>query len=294
MARRPRDDAPGISHHVMIRGIDGRLVFRRARERLDLLKRLDALLPEAGARCLAWAIQPSHLHLVVQTGDVPLSRVMQRLNVGFARVFNLRRDRRGYVFQDRFKSRPIRDDADLMGVTRYVHRNPLQDGLVDGLRRLEVYPWCGYSALMGTREARPFESVGELLALYADDRAEARRRLRSWMAAEGEEVARPAEPAPAIEAAAPALPAAGRTARVASLPALIARVCVELGVAPEDLASRSRRRDLAAARAAIAYLAVCRFGIPGAEVARALGVGRSAVSQSLERGREVAKAQLNY
>jgi REP element-mobilizing transposase RayT len=165
----------------MTRGLEGRAIFFDDVDRLDLLDRLCKILPEAGMRCFGWALMTNHLHLVLQTGDEPLSRVMRRLDTGYAQAFNLRHDRRGYLFQDRFKSRLIEEDDDLIGVVRYVHLNPLRAGLAGTLDDLASYRWCGHGALAGTRSPLPFESVSATWALFAHDVEESKRRLRIWM-----------------------------------------------------------------------------------------------------------------
>ncbi|MBW1688614.1 MAG: transposase, partial [Deltaproteobacteria bacterium] len=125
MPRGPRIDAAGAAQHVIVRGIEGRRIFRDDADREDFVERLERLLPELGFLCYAWAFVPNHAHLVLQTGPVPLSRLMARLLTGYARRFNERHERSGHLFQNRFRSRVIEDDSDLLGVVLYVHRNPL-------------------------------------------------------------------------------------------------------------------------------------------------------------------------
>jgi REP element-mobilizing transposase RayT len=127
----------------MTRGLEGRAIFVDDADRRDLLDRLSEILPESGMRCFAWALMSNHLHLVVQTGPEPLSRVMKRINTGYATRFNLHHARQGYLFQGRFKSRVVGGDDDLLGVIRYVHRNPLAAGVVGTLASLATYPRCG-------------------------------------------------------------------------------------------------------------------------------------------------------
>jgi len=56
MPRTARLDAPGTLHHVMIRGIERRNIFRNKTDRLDFLERLEKLIPEAGIVCHGWAL----------------------------------------------------------------------------------------------------------------------------------------------------------------------------------------------------------------------------------------------
>ena len=182
MPRGPRDDAPGVAHHVMVRGIERRSLFADDADRSELLRRLSILVPELGFRCFAWALMPNHFHLVVRSGPVRVSRLMARLGTGYARYFNRRHDRVGHLLQNRFRSRRVVDDADLIGLVVYVSRNPLEGGLVMDPGALERFRWCSAGALMGWRRPHPFEAVAETLALFDDDRARARVRLRAWLA----------------------------------------------------------------------------------------------------------------
>jgi len=91
--RRRRVDAPGQAHHVIIRGVNKRRIFLDAHDYLDFLLRLDRLIPELGFRCFAWVLMPNHVHLALQTGPVPLYKLMARLGTGYAGSFNRRYER---------------------------------------------------------------------------------------------------------------------------------------------------------------------------------------------------------
>jgi REP element-mobilizing transposase RayT len=177
MARTARRDGAGLAHHVMVRGINRRQIFLSDNDRNDYLARLDRLLPEEGWRCFAWALMPNHVHMVIQSSHGGLSRLMARLNTGYARSFNLRHDRVGYLFQNRFKSRLVEDEVDLIGLVTYVIRNPLVANLTRSPRALEHYPWCNLGSLLGRTPARLFEAPEACLSLFADDRDTARTRL---------------------------------------------------------------------------------------------------------------------
>jgi len=74
MPRQARLDAPDTLHHVMVRGLERRAIFREDADREDFLARL-AGLAEAGALTVyAWALLPNHAHLLVRTGARPLPR----------------------------------------------------------------------------------------------------------------------------------------------------------------------------------------------------------------------------
>lgn len=260
MPRGPRLDAPGMVHHVWARTVDGRDLFLDADDRRDIVARLGRILPEDGAHCFGWTLMSNHLHVVLKTGGRPLGGTMQRALTGYAMRFNGRVGRMGHLFQGRYGSRPVGDEADLLGVIRYVLRNPLEAGLARGVDSLARYPWSGLGALLGLRPALPFESVAETLALFAPGEEAARTRLRALLERPGTS----AEGAP-------------------SLDALLCRVCTELAV-PEDDVRLGRRTQLASrARALVCVRAVREAGLGVVEVARALGLSHAAVSQAIRR-----------
>jgi REP element-mobilizing transposase RayT len=81
--------------HVLLRGIERRQIFYDDPDREDFLDRLTRQIEQGHGSCLAWALMPNHVHLVLRTGDRPLSSVMARLNGGYARRFNYRHARSG-------------------------------------------------------------------------------------------------------------------------------------------------------------------------------------------------------
>lgn len=269
MPRGPRRDAPGCVHHVTARGIEKRAIFLDDRDRDRFLELLESVLLEAAVVCIAWALMPNHFHLVLRTAQQSLPRVMARLNTAYAVGFNLRYDRAGHLFQNRYHSKVIGDDDYLRTAIRYVHRNPLDAGLVPDLTSLECFPWSGHAALMGRLPAR-FLHVDGALAIFADDPAEARVRLREWMATP--------EPRPS---SAPSLTALGD---------LIEGACLRLGISKLDLLSVSRDRRVCSARSLIAHLACDDAGYRQADVARALGIQESSVHRARRRGRAVRAA----
>jgi REP element-mobilizing transposase RayT len=273
----------------MIRGIDGARIFFGADDYQDFVDRLGRLLPECDTRCLAWALMPNHAHLVVQTEKGELSRVMRRLNTGYAARFNRAHQRRGYVFQNRFRSRIVTGDADLVGLIRYVHLNPLEAGLVESLDALARFPWSGHGALLGLRAALSFEAVEEALALFNDDPGRARADLVSWMAREEPGRNAPGE-APAAAAPEVRRPSTFEPQGRIGLDALLQAACDRYGLTMDELRSGSKQPRIARARAVVSWVAVVEIGVSGREVAAALSVTPPAVSSALDRGRRAAMA----
>ncbi len=189
MPRGPRLDAPGVLHHVMVRGLEQRALFRDDRDRADLVARLAAVAQRTGLEVLAWALLPNHFHLLVRTrraraGEAarsPLATAMRRLLTGYAVAFNRRHRRAGHLVQNRYKSILVEEEPYLLELVRYVHLNPLRAGVVAELRHLDRYPWSGHSAVM-ERVARPWQAVAEVLRRFGAATKNARRRYRQFVA----------------------------------------------------------------------------------------------------------------
>jgi hypothetical protein len=203
---------------------------------------------------------------------------MARLGTGYAGKFNERHERSGHLFQNRFRSRVIEYDGDLLGVVLYVHRNPLEAGLVPDAGALERFPWCGHGGLTGARPPHLFESPSETLALLADDPREAIHQLRRRMAGAA------AKPPVALRAGKPARPAKAQRTRGSGpgIDQLITETCARHGIARAELLRGRRSRKAVAARREIASRAVLEAGLSGGEVARALCVSEATVSRALD------------
>jgi len=152
MPRLARLDAPGVIHHVIIRGIERRKIFRDNKDRNDMLDRLSDLLPATNTFCYAWAFLSNHSHFLFRSGDQGLSTLMQRLLTGYAVRFNRRHNRHGQLFQNRYKSIICQEDIYLKELVRYIHLNPLRAKNMSDIRGLNRYKYSGHSVLMGKRD----------------------------------------------------------------------------------------------------------------------------------------------
>ena len=144
MPRQARLDAPGTLHHVMVRGIERRVIFRDELDRADFVTRLAALVKIGALVIYAWALLPNHAHLLVRTGSRPLPRSMRSLLTGYAGAFNRRHKRVGHLFQNRYKSIVVEEEPYLLELVRYLHLNPLRAKILSDLRALDRYPWTGH------------------------------------------------------------------------------------------------------------------------------------------------------
>ncbi len=180
MPRKSRIDAPEAIHHIIARGIERKAVFQDDRDRGDFLERLGINLEESRTACYAWALLPNHFHLLLRTVGTPISIVLRRLLTGYAIGYNMRHRRHGHLFQNRFKSILCQEDGYLLELVRYIHLNPMRARMVDDLKSLDRYPYCGHSRLMGECKSR-WQDTDYILKLFGDTSSTARRRYAAFV-----------------------------------------------------------------------------------------------------------------
>ena len=180
MPRQARLDTPGTLHHVMIRGIERKRIFREEEDRKDFVSRLRNLTKETGTRLLAWSLLDNHAHLLLFSGPSGLSLFMRRLLSGYSQAFNRRHKRNGHLFQNRYKSILCEEETYLLELVRYIHLNPLRASAVASLEELDRYPWSGHGALVG-KEKNDWQERGYVLKQFHRNEREAIRVYRRFM-----------------------------------------------------------------------------------------------------------------
>ncbi len=139
MPRLARLDAPGVLHHIIIRGIERRKIFRDDKDKNNFTDRLSILLPKTQTACYAWALLSNHAHFLFRSGSAGISTLMRRLLTGYAIYFNRKYRRHGQLFQNRYKSIICQEDIYFKELVRYIHLNPLRAKIVSDIKGLNKY-----------------------------------------------------------------------------------------------------------------------------------------------------------
>jgi REP element-mobilizing transposase RayT len=93
----------------------------------------------------------THLHLLLESRKSNLSEFMRRLLTAYTVWFNKRHQIHGHLFAGRFKSLVVERGEYLVSVSRYIHRNPVEAGLVDNA---EDYPWSSMRIYAGKASSK--------------------------------------------------------------------------------------------------------------------------------------------
>ncbi len=174
MPRKARQKSESGIYHIIMRGINRRVIFNEDEDCHRFLQTLKYYKETSGYELYAYCIMSNHIHLLLKVGPEPLEQIMRRICGKFVYWYNHKYDRAGYLFQDRFKSEPVEEDAYFLTALRYIHQNPLKAGIVQTLRD---YPWSSYHAYIHREQLVDIDFV---LRMFAGDKEEALAEFMSF------------------------------------------------------------------------------------------------------------------
>jgi putative transposase len=153
MPRRKTQFLPGESYHLFGRGNGSRKIFFVDENYLFFLDRIATYLTAATVAIHTICLLPNHYHMTITLLErFDLSKAMMGLLLSYVRAFNKKYGLRGHLFESRFKSPRIESTAALDYVSRYVHRNPVEAGLVELAEDWEYSSMRCYAAGTTTME----------------------------------------------------------------------------------------------------------------------------------------------
>ncbi len=148
MPRQARLIVPGIPHHIVQRGCNGRTVFHSDRDYQYYVDNLIEWKLALGVKVYSYCLMEDQVHIVVgapeDSGAIP--QLMKRLAGRQARYVNAAVNRSGSLWESRYRISPLDAAEYLHHCCRYVELYPLKAGLVD---RAEDYLWSSCAVRTG-------------------------------------------------------------------------------------------------------------------------------------------------
>jgi len=141
MPRPLRIEYENAYYHVMNRGRGRQHIFHGDDYFKVFLATLDEAYQRFGLQVLCYCLMSNHYHLLVKTPEGNLGRAMRHVNGQYTQRYNRLRKTDGPLFRGRYKAILVEQDSYQLQLSRYIHRNPLEAGIVD---KLEAYPWSSY------------------------------------------------------------------------------------------------------------------------------------------------------
>ncbi len=157
----------------MSRGNARRDIFCSDEDRHLFIVLLGDLSERFDIQVHAYVLMGNHYHLLLKTRQANLSKAMQWFGTTYTRKFNLKNSLDGHLFRGRFKSIIVENDAYLLRLSCYIHRNPLRADIVS---RLADYPWSSYPQYAYKKKGPPWLVTQAVLGqLHGNDRHRAYR-----------------------------------------------------------------------------------------------------------------------
>lgn len=144
MPRSSRIKSESGIYHVMLRGINRQTIFKDDEDRNKYLYCLRDCKVISGFVLYAYCLMGNHIHLLIKEVKEPLGQIFKRIGARYVFWYNWKYKRSGHLFQDRFKSEPIKDDRQFIAVIRYIYQNPVKANICE---QPEDYRWSSYRYL---------------------------------------------------------------------------------------------------------------------------------------------------
>jgi REP element-mobilizing transposase RayT len=177
MPRNTRIEFPGAFYHVMTRGNQKRNIFRSDNDREKLLQKLLEYKRRYEYTLLAYTLMPNHIHLLLETSQIPLSKIMQGILQSHTQWFNRKYKTNGHLFQGRYKAIICDKKAYLLALVRYLHINCVRAGIV---KNPSEYQWSSHRIYLGI-ESSDLVETELVLEQFSNNRRRAIGEYKSFI-----------------------------------------------------------------------------------------------------------------
>ncbi len=188
MARPLRIEYEGAFYHVTARGNDRGKIFFSKKDYDKFKEYLAEAREKYGFTLHAYVLMTNHYHLLIETPEKNLSKLMHYINSSYTTYINVKRKRSGHLFQGRYKAIVIDRDSYLLELSRYLHLNPVRVNMVE---KPEDYAYSSYLSYISDHgEALVTRST--ILEMFNKEVSAARKRYKIFVEnAIGEEAESP-------------------------------------------------------------------------------------------------------
>ena len=171
MARKPRIEFEGAFYHVIVRGNQKQKIFKDNHDYSKYLKILTDYKKRYRYFLYSYALMHNHVHLLVETQKIPLSKILQGINQSYTMYFNRKYQTVGHLFQGRYKAILCDRDDYLLTLVKYIHLNPFRAGIVKNLR---AYEWSSHFEYARKTDDGIIDT-DQVLRMFSENKSKARK-----------------------------------------------------------------------------------------------------------------------
>lgn len=101
-------------------------------------------------KILAYCIMPDHYHLLLKIIEYnSLPKYINKIEASYTRFFNIKYERKGPLWQSDYRAVLVRNNEQLLHLSRYIHLNPTTSNLV---QRPEEWIYSSYKDYISRKE----------------------------------------------------------------------------------------------------------------------------------------------
>ncbi len=139
----------GMYYHIYNRGVNRSTIFREPRNYLLVISKIKEYSRANHLTMISYCLEPNHYHFLTrQDGDEPASNLPQFVFNSYTKAYNKTYNHSGTLFEGRFRAKPVQTSSHLLHLCRYIHGNPVKDGLVADPAD---WPYSNYLEWIGER-----------------------------------------------------------------------------------------------------------------------------------------------
>jgi len=142
LARRVRVFLKGVAQNILIRGIANLNVFIDENDYQYAYNIFRELNDKIDIAIHSYVFMPDHIHLLcTPNSEDSIQKFMQVFGGRYVRYYNKKYDRKGTLWEDRYKNSLVQDNLYLLNIMGYIELNPLRDDIV---KDLAYYKWSSF------------------------------------------------------------------------------------------------------------------------------------------------------
>jgi putative transposase len=174
LSRKTRIHYEGALYHIIVRGNNRAHIFKNSENKQEYLNIVKRYKRKYNFKIYSYCILDNHAHLLVEVGEIPLSKIMQGIQQVYTWHYHNKNGTTGHIFEQRYKAFLCNKDSYLLSLIRYIHKNPVQAQLQESLD----YPFSSHAEYCGNPRV---VDVDFPLSLFSKNRSNAILQYLSFM-----------------------------------------------------------------------------------------------------------------
>lgn len=173
MPREARRNSLSNVYHCMLRGNNQQDIFFEDKDYLEFQDIIKKTKKVYLYQLYSYVLMPNHIHLEIKDQNQNLSQIIHSIATSYAIYFNKKYERKGHLFENRFRSKNVENTNYILNLVRYIHQNPVKAGIC----KMEQYRWSSYFDYFNnapTNEKEKITDTEEIFTMFLSNEKESR------------------------------------------------------------------------------------------------------------------------